>query len=108
MKKLILGIALFSLFTSNLIADNCQTWNWDEVPIEMKTCVRSGGGSGYINFKNNSPKAIKICWTLIYFDGRRSKGCKLNFEGYDNSSSSEYHLSVSKLKSIQLTKFKYN
>lgn len=107
MKKLILGLSVYGMLVSNIMADDCKSWTWDNEPIKFKTCVYSSGGSGYIKIKNTGSRDVNVCWVLKYDDGRRSKGCKSRLAGYDEERSSEYHLSKSDLDGITLTKFKY-
>jgi len=109
MKKLAIALTTFTVFITNSIADTCSsTWYWDDIPVEMTPCLYSGGGSGYIKFENTSSKDIEICWTINYYDGYKTKGCRYRFHGYGKMSPSEYHLSKSKIRSIRITKFRYH
>ena len=109
MKKLTVVLVTFVIFAVNSMADKCyNTFYWDNIPVEMTPCLYSSGGSGYIVFENLSNKDIEICWTIHYYDGYTNRGCKYRFKGNDKSHSSNFHLSKSKIQSIEITKFRYH
>lgn len=109
MKKIFIKFLLIlGLASTTMYADNCTTWKWNNTPVEIDTCKRATGKSGYYVIKNLSNKNIKTCWVITYSDGSKSsRSCNSNIKVNGKSKGSCYSCGSKGVRSVEITKFKY-
>lgn len=57
--------------------DRCQSWIHSGYPVTMSSCSYANGASGYYSIENRGTTAAKICWTVVFNDGRTDPSCHL-------------------------------
>ena len=80
--------AIFCFCSFSARADQCESWEHKGYPVSMAACSYPNGGSGYYKITNDGAQAASVCWTVVYNDGRTSKGCNSNLQAGESSKGS--------------------
>ena len=105
MKKMTKVLLTVSILASAAVADDCQTWRWNNAAFEMDTCAYDNRGSGYIVLRNLTSHDMKTCWTITFNDGRTSKGCNNSLSPDDEPRSSCHSCGTKGVRNVELRKF---
>ena len=58
--------------------------------VSIFTCNRKSGSSGVYVLSNLTGRDLHLCWTLVFNDGRESKGCNSRLRAGEESASACY------------------
>jgi len=78
--KRLLVLALLIVVPTGVYADQCLSeFTYKErgqKVFKVRDCVYSSGRSGYYELVNLTGDQVKACWTIMFNNGKQSKGCR--------------------------------